>query len=105
MMRIMTWRQNNPAPQGTAPNAGIAAFNELAGAASKVRGAGNVYWGFGNGGIVTVSLYDDYAVADSILKDPAVQAAVAKILALGVGIADDNFVTTPQQVAPFLPHQ
>ena len=105
MMRIITWRQNNPAPQGTAPSAGIVAFNELAAAASKVRGAGNVYWGFGNGGIVTVSLYDDYAVADSILKDPAVQAAVAKILTLGVGIADDNFVTTPQQVAPFLPQQ
>jgi hypothetical protein len=34
-----------------------------------------------------------------------VQAAVTKLLALGIGIAEDYFVTTPEQVRPFIPQQ
>ena len=105
MMRIITWRANNPPPANTAPNAGIAAFNELAAAVGKVSGVGETHWGFGNGGIVTVSHYDSYAVTDSVLKDPGTQAAVIKVFGLGLGIAEDNFVTTPEQVMPFLPQQ
>ncbi len=105
MMRVIFWRQNAPPPPGTSPATAIAAFNELAAAASKVSGAGAVHWGYGQGGMVTVSLYDNYAVADAILKDPGVQAAAGKILAMGINIAEDIFVTTPQQVMPFLPEQ
>ncbi len=105
MMRIITWRANNPAPEGTAPGAAIAAFNELAAAVGKVSGVGDTHWGFGNGGIVTVSHYDNYAATDAVLKDPGIQAAVIKVLGLGLGIAEDVFVTTPQQIMPFLPQQ
>jgi hypothetical protein len=105
MMRITTWSQNvNPPPDAT-PQAGIAAFNEFVAAASKVSGAGEVQWGYGHGGFVTVGFPTNYAVADAILKDPGVQAAGMKILALGIGIAEDFFVTTPQQVMPFIPRQ
>ena len=105
MMRIIVWRQNAPPPPDTSPGAAIDAFNELGAAVGKVSGAGDVHWGFGHGGIVTVSLYENYAVADAILKDPGVQAAVIKIFALGTAIAEDYFVATPQQVMPFLPQQ
>lgn len=105
MMRVITWRQNNPTPAGTAPGAAIPAFNELAAALSKVSGAGDTHWGFGNGGTVTVSQYDNYAVVDAVLKDPGIQAAVIKLFGLGLGIAEDFFVATPQQVMPFLPQQ
>ncbi len=105
MMRVITWRPNNPTPEGTAPGAAIDAFNELAAALGKVRGAGETHWGFGNGGIVTVSHYDSYAVVDDVLKDPGIQAAVIKVFGLGLGIAEDIFVATPQQVMPFLPQQ
>jgi hypothetical protein len=105
MMRIIIWRQNVPPPPNTPPAAGMAIFDELAAAASRVPGAGEVYWGFGHGGMVTVSHYDNYAVADAILKDPGVQAAVTKLLALGIGIAEDFFVTTSEQVRPFIPQQ
>lgn len=105
MMRVIIWRQNAPPPPNTPPAAGIPILNELAAAASKVSGAGEVHWGFGHGGMVTVSHYNNYAVADAILKDPGVQAAVTKLLALGIGIAEDYFVTTPDQVRPFLPQQ
>ena len=105
MMRIITWRQNNPPPDGTAPGAAIAAFNELAAAVGKVSGVGDTHWGFGNGGIVTVTHYDNYAATDTILKDSGVQAAVIKVFGLGLGIAEDVFVATPQQVMPFLPQQ
>ena len=103
MMRVITWRQNNPPPAGTAPGAAIGAFNELAAAVGKVSGVGDNHWGFGNGGIVTVSHYDNYAVTDAVLKNPGIQAAVIKVLSLGMGIAEDVFVVTPQQVMPFLP--
>ena len=105
MMRIITWRFNNPPPEGTAPDAAIAAFNELAAAVSKVSGVGDTHWGFGNGGIVTVSHYDNYAATDAVLKDPGIQVAVIKVFGLGLGIAEDIFVATPQQVMPFLPQQ
>jgi hypothetical protein len=105
MMRVIIWRQNAPPPPNTPPGAAIPILNEVAAAASRVPGAGEIYWGFGHGGMVTVSHYDNYAVADAILKDPAVRASVAKLLALGMGIAEDFFVTTPEQVAPFLPQQ
>jgi hypothetical protein len=105
MMRIITWRATNPPPDGTAPGAAIAAFNELAAAVSKVSGVGDTHWGFGNGGIVTVSHYDNYAATDDILKDSGVQAAVIKVFGLGLGIGEDIFVASPQQVMPFLPQQ
>ena len=105
MMRITVWRQNAPPPPNTSPGAAIAAFNDAVAALSKVSGAGEVQWGFGHGGIVTVGHPTNYAVADAILKDPAVQAAVAKIFVLGIGITDDYFVATPQQVMPFVPQQ
>ncbi len=105
MMRVTTWRQNVPPPPNTAPGAPIAAFNEFVAAASKVSGAGDVHWGFGHGGIVTVGFPTSYAVADAILKDPGVQAAGMKVLALGFGIAEDFFVTSSEQVMPFMPRQ
>lgn len=105
MIRVTTWRQNTPPPPDTPPAAGLAAFQELVGALKKVPGAGEVQWGFGHGGIVTVGFPSNYKVADDILKDPAVQAAGAKVFALGIGIADDFFITSPDQVAPFLPQQ
>jgi hypothetical protein len=105
MIRVTTWRQNVPPPPNTPPGAAIAVFNEFVAAASKVSGAGDVQWGYGHGGIVTVGFPTNYAVADAILKDPGVQAAGMKIVALGMGIAEDVLVMTPQQVMPFQPQQ
>jgi len=105
MMRITTWRQNAPPPAGTPPNAVIVAFNEAAAALKKVPGAGDVHWGLGGGGIVTVGFPSSYAAGDAILKDPGVQAAVAKIFMLGIGISEDVFVIGPEQAMPFLPQQ
>ncbi len=105
MMRVTIWRQNGTAPPNTPPTAAINAFNDAVAALKKVSGAGDVQWGFGNGGIVTIGHPSSYAVADAILKDPAVQVAVAKILALGIGIAEDYFVASPEQVLPFVPSQ
>ncbi len=105
MMRVITWRQVSTPPVAAGPGAAIAAFNELTAAVGKVSGVGDNHWGFGNGGIVTISHYDNYAVTDAILKNPGVQAAVIKIFAMGVGIGEDVFVVTPQQVMPFLPPQ
>ncbi len=105
MMRIITWRANGAPPADTAPGAAIAAFNELSAAVDKVNGVHDSHWGFGNGGIVTVSHYDSYAVTDSVLKDPGIQAAVIKVFGLGVAIAEDHFVATAEQVMPFLPQQ
>ena len=105
MMRITIWRQDGTAPANTPPTATIAAFNEAVAALKKVPGSGEVYWGFGHGGIVTVGLASNYAVADAVLKEPAVQAAVAKIFALGIAIDEDYFVATPEQVMPFIPAQ
>jgi carbamate kinase len=105
MMRITTWRQNVPPPEGTSPGAAIAAFNEAAAALKKVPGNGDVYWGFGGGGIVTVAFPSSYAAADAVLKDPGVQAAVAKIFLLGISITEDVFALAPEQAMPFLPPQ
>ena len=105
MMQIVTWRTNNPPPDGTAPGAAIPAFNDLAAALGKVSGVGDTHWGFGNGGIVTVSFTDNYAATDAILKDSGVQAAVIKIFGLGLGIAETVYVATTEQVMPFVPQQ
>ncbi len=105
MMRITIWRQNGTAPPNTPPTETIAAFNEAVAALKRVPGAGEVYWGFGHGGIVTVGHPSNYAAADAILKDPGVQGAVAKIFALGIAIDEDYFVASPEQVMPFIPAQ
>jgi len=105
MMRIIFWRQNVPPPPGTPPTADRDAFNEFVAALRKVPGAGEVHWGFGHGGIVMVGFPTSYAAADAILKDPGVQAAGMKVLALGMRTAEDFFVTTPEQIMPFLPQQ
>lgn len=105
MIRITTWRQVAPPPPDAAPGAAIAAFNEAVGALKKVPGAGDVHWGFGNGGIVTVGYPSSYAAADAILKDAGVQAAVGKVFALGMNIQEDIFVIDPAQVMGFLPQQ
>ena len=47
----------------------------------------------------------NYAVADAILKDPGVQAAVARRFALGIAIDEDYFVASAEQVMPFVPQQ
>lgn len=105
MIRVTTWRATGTGPPGTGPAAGIQSMNELVAAARKVPGAGDVRWFFGNGGIVTIGEPESYGVADKILADPAVQAAGAKILALGFGIAEDLFLLEPERVAPFIPQQ
>ena len=105
MMRIITWRADGAPPADAAPNAAIVAFNELSDALNKVNGVGNSRWGFGNGGIVTVSDFDSFAVGDTVLKDPGTQAAVIKIFALNLGIAEDHFIASAEQVMPFLPQQ
>ncbi len=102
MIRVTTWRQNVPPPPDAPPATGLAAFQELIAALKKVPGAGDIQWGFGHGGIVTVGFPESYAVADAILKDPGVQTAAAKVLSLGIGIVEDFFVATPEQIAPFL---
>ena len=105
MMRIIVWQQNTQPPEDSAPGAFVGVFNELEAALGKVSGAGDSHWGIGHGGIVTVSHYDNYAVADTVLKDPGVQAAVLKVFALGLNIAEDFFVADAQQVMPFIPQQ
>ena len=72
MMRITYWHQINPPPPDTPPTALVSAFNEFAQAAKKVPGAGEVRWGFGGGGVVTVGFPSSYAVADAILEGRAV---------------------------------
>jgi len=67
----------------------------------KLPGAGRVRWYFGSGGVVTIGEPDNYAVADAILKTPAAQAAVAKVLAIGFSIVEDQFLLDPAQVMPF----
>jgi len=105
MMRITTWRQVTPPPEGTPPGVVVDAFRGLTDALKKVGGVDNVQWGFGNGGIVTVGSMTSYGVADAILKDGGMQAAVARIFLLGINITDDVFVITPEQALPFVPQQ
>ena len=105
MMRITYWHQVSPPPPNTPPTAIVSAFNEFVQAAKKVAGAGDVRWGFGGGGVVTVGFPSSFGVADAILKDPGVQVAGMKIFMLGIGIAQDMFATDPEQVMPFIPKQ
>ena len=105
MIRVTTWRQNvNPPPEAT-PQTTLVAFQELIAALKKVPGAGEIHWGYGHGGMVTVGFPSNYAMADAILKDPGVQVAAAKVLALGINISEDLFVTTLEQIRPFIPQQ
>jgi hypothetical protein len=105
MMRITHWHQFSNPPADTPPTAMVSAFNEFVQAAKKVPEAGDVRWGFGGGGVVTVGFPSNYAVADAILKDPGVQAAGLKVFMLGIGVVQDLFVTDPEQVMPFIPKQ
>src|SRR3989337_1795576 len=105
MMRITYWRQNVNPPPDTGPGAVVEAFNGAVEALRKVPGAGDVHWGFGSGAIVTVGFPTSYAAADAILKDAGVQAAIAKIFALGIAITEDYFVLDPAQAMPFVPQQ
>ena len=105
MMRITIWQQNAPPPPDTGPGAVIEAFNGAVEALGKVPGAGQIHWGFGHGGMVTVGFPANYAAADALMKDPGAQAAVVKIFALGINIAEDFFVLDSGQVMPFLPQQ
>ena len=105
MMRITVWRQTGNAPTDSPPGAAISAFNDAVAVLRKVPGTSDVHWGFGLGGIVTFAVLTNYAAADAVLKDPATQAAVAKVFALGVVIAEDSFVLDVQQVMSFLPQQ
>ena len=102
MLRITTWRINGTPPPDLTPGAGIQAFNDMCNALEKLPGAGKVRWFFGNTGIVTVGEPENYAVADTILKTPAAQAAVAKVLSIGYGIVEDQFLLDPTQVLPFV---
>ena len=56
-------------------------------------------------GIVTVSHFDSFGVGDNVLKDSGTQAAVTKIFGLGLGISEDHFIASAEQVMPFLPQQ
>ena len=105
MIRVTFWHSFIDPPSGTPPTAFVSAFQELVQAVKKVPGAGDVRWGFGRGGFVTVGFPNSYAVADAVLKDTGVQAAGLKLFALGIGIAEDVFVTDAEQVMPFIPKQ
>jgi hypothetical protein len=105
MLRITTWRQTGAPPPSLTPQTAMQTINEMCTALGKVPGAGQVRWFFGNGGIVTVGEPDSYAVADAILKTPLAQAAVAKVLALGYGLVDDQFLLEPSKVLPFIEAQ
>ena len=100
MLRITTWRINNPRAD-LPPGAGPQAFNDMCAAREKLPGAGKVRWYFGNNGVVTIGAPENYAVADTILKTPAAQAAVGKVLSIGFGIVEDQFLLDPAQVMPF----
>ncbi len=105
MIRVTTWRATGNPPPDTPPTAAIDAMNGLVAAVSKVPGAGNVRWYFGNGGVVIIGEPDSYAVTDKILTDPAVQVAGAKVFGLGFGIAEDLYLLEPEKAMPFLPQQ
>ena len=101
MLRITTWRlTGTPSPDMT-PQQAFQTVSDMCTALSALPGAGSIHWYFGHGGIVTVGTPESYAVADTILKTPAAQGAVAKVLALGYSIVDDQFLLEPTQVLPF----
>jgi hypothetical protein len=101
MLRITTWRMNGTPQANVTPQAAFQTIHDMCGALEKVPGARNIRWFIGSQGIVTVGEIENYAVADSILKSSAAQTAVAKVLALGYGIVDDQFLLDSSQVLPF----
>lgn len=102
MLRITTWRMVGTPPPDLTPGQGLQAFQDLCTTIRKeIKGYGRLDFFFGNGGIVTVGEPDSYAAADAILQTPAVQGAVGKVLSLGYGIVDDQFLLAPSQVMPF----
>jgi hypothetical protein len=101
MLRITTWRITGTPPQDMTPQTAFQAISDMCTTLSTLPGAGGVHWYFGGGGIVTVGMPENYAVADSILKSQAAQGAVAKVLGLGYSIVDDQFLLEPGQVLPF----
>ena len=105
MLRITTWRLTGTAAPNTTPQTAMQAINEMCATLAKVPGAGSIRWFFASGGIVTVGEPDSYAVADAILKHPAAQKAVAKVLGLGYSIVDDQFLLDPAKVVPFIEAQ
>ncbi|MCH8050419.1 MAG: hypothetical protein IIC86_00160 [Chloroflexi bacterium] len=54
---------------------------------------------------MTVSHFDSFGVGDNVLKDSGTQAAVTKIFGLGLGISEDHFIASAEQVMPFQPQQ
>ena len=101
MLRITHWRMTGTQPPDSTPQTAFQAISDMCTTLSKLPGAGSVHWYFGGGGIVTVGNPESYAVADAILKSQPAQGAVAKVLALGYSITDDQFLLEPGQVLPF----
>jgi hypothetical protein len=101
MLRITTWRITGSPPPDATPLAGLDSFREMCSKLETIPGAGRIRFYLGNGGIVTVGEPRSYSVADDILTSRDAQMAVAKVLALGYGIAEDHFLLEPQQVMPF----
>ena len=102
MLRITTFRITGTPPPDITPGAGVQAFNDMCAALEKLPGAGRVRWYFGNNGIVTVGEPENYGVADTILRTPAAQATVGRVLALGYAIVEDSFMLEAAQVLPFV---
>ena len=105
MLRITTWRLVGTPPPNVTPQTSIQTINEMCTTLGKVPGAGQVRWFFGNGGIVIIGEPDSYAVADTILKHPQAQVAVAKVLALGYGLVEDQTLLEPSKILPFIEAQ
>ena len=105
MLRITTWRVSGATSPNLTPQAGVQAFNDMCAALEKLPGAGRVRWFFGSGGIVTVGEPESYAVADAILSTTSVQVPIAKVLALGYTIIEDQFLLEPAKVFPFIEAQ
>lgn len=103
MLRITTWRMNGTPQANVTMQAAFQTINDMCTALEKIPAAGQVRWFIGPQGVVTVGEPQNYAVADAILKSPAAQAAVAKVLALGYAIVDDQFLLESSQVLPFAP--
>lgn len=101
MLRITTWRNTGGPRPDVTPQMGLQAFQEMCAAIEKLPGARSVRFYFGGGGVITVGDAENYAVADAILKTPAAQIAVARVLSLGWGIVEDQFLLEPSQVLPF----
>ena len=101
MLRITTWRITGTPRADVTPQMGLQAFQEACSALEKINGVGRVRFFLGNNGIVTVGEPENYAAADNILKSKDAQIAVGKVLSLGYGIVEDQFLLEPAQVIPF----